>query len=599
MNGSIAFVLIVLAGAAALLISEVLRADLVALLVLVALGVSGVLTPQETLSGFSRSAVITIIAIFILTAGLDKAGVTRTLAELLVRLGGNTEARMLVVLMAAGAALSLFMNNIAAGSVLLPVASGIARERGISPSKLMMPLAFGTLLGGMATLLTTVNILASAILKDNDYQPFGLFDFAPIGIPVMLVGILYMVLVGRRWLPRRGPADWERLMQSSRKQLADIYGLRERWMQAHVPDQSPLAGRTLAEAGLGMELGVNVIAITSDGKARWAPPPSELLQPGANLFLQARTEQVALLQQRGLQVDSDTADAATLRSREMGLYEVILAPRSRAADKTLKAIHFREKYGLNVIAIWQQGRPRRVGLGDMPLQPGDALLVLGPARNAQVLQSEPDFIVLTDIPGEEPRRSKAPYAVGIMLLALVLGGLGILQIAEAMLAGALLMVLVGALTMDEAYQAIEWRAVFLIAGMLPLGLAMSKTGAAALLGNLLVGMFGGGLPIVVAAALIVAGVLFTQIMSGQAAVVILAPIAIAAAVQVGADPRPVTLAVALACSMAFLTPVAHPVNVLVMGPGGYKVKDYARVGALLTVVSVATVIFLLALLYRV
>lgn len=599
MDPQIAFVLIVLLGAAVLLITEVLRSDLVALLVLSALGVSGVLTPQEALSGFSRSAVITIIAIFILTEGLDRTGVTHTLAEWLVRLGGSTEARMLVVLMAAGAFLSLFMNNIAAGSVLLPVAAGIARERNISPSRLMMPLAFGVLLGGTATLLTTVNILAGAFLRDNGLPAFGLLDFAPVGVPLVIIGILYMLLIGRKWLPRRGPADWERMMQTSRRQLAEIYGLRERWVQAHVPQDSPLAGKTLAEAGLGSELGVNVLAIMSNGKARLAPPPSELLHPGANLFLQARTEQISPLQARGLLIHSNADPMAELRSQDVGMYEVILSPRSQAVDKTLRSIHFREKFGLNVIAIWREGRPRRVGLGEMPLQAGDALLVLGPRSRVQLLQAEPDFMVLSDVVGQEPRRAKAPYAVVIMVLALTVSGLGILQIAEAMLAGALLMVLVGALTMDEAYQAIEWRAIFLIAGMLPLGLAMTKTGAAVFLGSLVVGTLGGALPIVVLAALVISAVVLTQIMSGQAAIVILAPIAIATALQMHSNPRTFTLGVAVACSMAFLTPLGHPINVLVMGPGGYKFGDFLRVGILLTVLLVAVLLVLLPILYGV
>lgn len=597
MDSQIAFVLIILIGAAALLITEVLRADLVALLVLIALGVSGVLTPQEALSGFSRSAVITIIAIFILTEGLDRTGVTHTLAEWLVRLGGSTESRMLVVLMAAGAFLSLFMNNIAAGSVLLPVAAGIARERSISPSRLMMPLAFGVLLGGTATLLTTVNILASAFLRDNGLPSFGLLDFAPVGVPLVIIGILYMLLIGRKWLPRRGPADWERMMQSSRRQLAEIYGLRERWVQARVPQDSPLAGKTLAQAGLGSELGVNVLAIMSNGKARLAPPPSELLHPGANLFLQARIEQISPLQARGLLIQPNADPMSELRWQDMGMYEVILSPRSQAVDKTLRAIHFREKFGLNVIAIWREGRPRRVGLGEMPLQQGDALLVLGPRSRVQLLQAEPDFIVLTDVVGQEPRRAKAPYAVAIMVLALMVSGLGILQIAEAMLAGALLMVLVGALTMDEAYQAIEWRAIFLIAGMLPLGLAMTKTGAAAFLGNLMVATLGDALPVVVLAALVISAVVLTQIMSGQAAIVILAPIAIAAALQMRANPRTFMLGVALACSMAFLTPLGHPINVLVMGPGGYKFADYLRVGILLTVLLIGILLILLPIFY--
>lgn len=582
--------------ASVLLITERLRSDLVGLLVLGALGVSGILTPQEALSGFSRSAVITILGIFILTEGLQKTGVTYTLGKWLLRFGGSTESRMLIMLMTAAAFLSLFMNNIAAGAVLLPVAVGIARERKISPSKLMMPLAFGTLLGGMATLLTTSNILASAILRDNNLPQFNLLSFAPIGVPAVVLGIAYMLVIGRRLLPHRAPTDWTRLMQSGRAQLADIYGLHERWFEAQVPASSPLVGKTLPETGLGQELGVNVIAVMLDGKARLAPPPSTRLQAGDVLYLQAREDQVEPLRQHGLEVSAH-APPANLSEENIRLFEVVLSPRSTALGKTLREIKFREKFGLSVVAIWREGRPRRVGVGTLPLQGGDALLVLGPTRRAQMLQAEPDFIVLSDTIEEDVRRSKAGWAAAIMIATLVLSAVGIVQIAEAMLVGGLAMVLVGVLTMDEAYAAIQWRVIFFIAGMLPLGLALSKTGAAAFLSNLIVSSFGGLGPLVVLGGLIALTIVLTQVMTGQAAIVIIAPIAVAAATQLQSNAYAFVLGVALASSMAFLTPLGHPVNVLVMGPGGYKVKDYLRVGALLTVALFILIMVLLPLLY--
>ncbi|MGB8644235.1 MAG: SLC13 family permease [Anaerolineae bacterium] len=599
MNWNAAFVLAVIALAAILFISDRLRPDLIALLVLIVLGVSGILTPQETLSGFSRSAVITILGIFVLTAGLEKTGVTHTLGTWLIRLGGGTEGRMLVVLMLAGAFLSLFMNNIAAGSVLLPVAVGIARERGISPSKLMMPLAFGTTLGGMATLLTTVNILTNAVLTDNHLTPFGLFDFAPIGVPIVFVGIVYMFFIGRQLLPRRAPADWTRLMQASRRQLSDIYGLQERTMHARVPPASQLVGQTLEQAGLGRALGVNVIAIAHHGTARIAPPPSEPLQAGDDLYLEARPDQSELLQQRGVHIEPDAHLFQDLRAEGANLFEFVPAPRSNALGKTLRELHFREKFGLSVVAIWREGKPRRVGIGDLPLQPGDTLLALGSRRRAEIVQSDPDFIVLLSTPEENLRRGKARLALTVMIGALLSSATGVLPVAEAMLAGAIAMVLVGALTMDEVYQSIEWRAIFLIAGMLPAGLAMTKTGAAALVGNLLVTTLGGFPHIILLAGLMLITVALTQVMSGQATIVILAPIAITAALQLQSDPRTFAMGVALASSMAFLTPLGHPVNILVMGPGGYKFGDYVRVGTILTMVLLLVILVLLPLIWGV
>lgn len=596
MSAGAIFVLLLLLVASALFITEILRADLVALLVLGALALSGVLTPQEALSGFSRSAVITILGIFILTAGLQKTGVTLSLGKALVRFGGYTEARMLIVLMAAGAFLSLFMNNIAAGAVLLPVAVGVARERKISPSKLMMPLAFGTLLGGMATLLTTSNILASTALRDNGLPPFDLLSFAPIGIPAVGVGVAYMLVIGRRLLPRRAPADWTRLMQAGRGHLAEIYGLRERWYQAQVPADSRLIGMTLTETGLGEEMGVNVIAMVFNGKALLAPAPGTRVHAGDLLYLQARQDQLLELRERGLEVTPQTS-LSMLSNENIRLFEIVPSPRSTALGKTLRELHFREKYGLSVIAIWREGRPRRVGVGTMPLQGGDAMLVLGPIVSAQLLQSEPDFIVLSDTVEQDVRHSRAPAAAIIMALMLAVSAAGLVPIAVAALVGALAMVLVGALDMDEAYAAIDWRVIFLIAGILPLGLAMTKTGLAADLSNLIVTTLGTFGPLMVLAGLLALATGLTQVMGGQAAIVIVAPIAIAASQQLGSVPNTFVLGAALACSMAFLTPLGHPINVLVMGPGGYKITDYMRVGALLTVLLFVLILTMLTLFY--
>jgi len=278
---------------------------------------------------------------------------------------------------------------------------------------------------------------------------------------------------------------------------------------------------------------------------------------------------------------------------------VILSPRSNAVGKTLREIHFREKYGLSVIAIWREGRPRRVGVGDMALQSGDALLVLGARRRAQLLQSEPDFIVLTTIGAENVRRSKAKWVVAIMVIVLGLSAIGVLPVAEAMLAGGLAAVLSGALTMDEAYQAIEWRVIFLIAGMLPAGVAMTKTGAALWIANGIVNVIGGMGPLVVLLALMIITMLLTQVMTGQATITILAPIALTTAQVIGGNAFTFVLGTALASSMAFLTPLGHPVNVLVMGPGGYKFNDFARVGLLLVILLLILFGILLPLIYGV
>ncbi len=599
---SIAIVLTILAVAVILMVSDRLRPDLVALLVMTSLGVTGLLTPQEVFSGFSRSAVIAIAAIFILTAGLFHTGVTRAIGAHLLRIAGRREARLVSIIMLAGALLSLFMNNIAAAAMLMPAVSGISRRSRVSPSRLLMPLAFATVLGGMATLLTTTNIVVSSLLSAEGLPGFGLLDFAPIGVPVVVAGVGYMILIGRRLLPERWPMQ---RMRSLHRELAELYHLHDDLAEYHVRPDSQLVGRSLADSGLGEKMGVNVLAIVRNSWHRpWlAPAPDMRLRSNDLLVVEGPPAEAAVLETLGLTSGpAPAAWAGELASDVVGLVEAVLSPRTSLAGKTLREIHFREKFGLSVVALWREGRPLRTGLADLPLHFGDALLLQGTRDRIALLSSEHDFIVLDPEPyrpnQEATRPSKAPLAGAIMLAALLASGAGLLPVAEAMLAGALLMVLTGCLTMDEAYQAVEWKAVFLIAGMLPLSVAMSKTGTAELLGRWLVRGLGSFGPLVLAAGLFSLTMLLTQTMAGPAVATIITPIAISAARQVGADPRAFGMDVALATSMAFLTPLGHPVNVLVMGPGGYRFSDFFKVGWPLSLLLLAIILGLLPLFWR-
>lgn len=599
---SIVIVLAILVVAVVLFISDRLRPDLVALLVMIALGVTGVLTPQEVFSGFSRSAVVTIAAIFVLTAGLSQTGVTSTIGKRLLLMAGRQEARLVAIIMLVGAMLSLFMNNIAAAAVLLPAVSGISRRSGVYPSRLLMPLAFATILGGMATLLTTTNIVVSSLLRSQGLPEFGLLDFAPIGVPVVVAGIIYMVFIGLRMLPEYSPIQ---RMRQLHRELAELYHLHDDLAEYCVQPDSPFVGHSLAESGLGEKLGLNVLAIVRDHWHRpWlAPGPDMRLRSNDVLVVEGPPAQPGLLETFGLTSNpARTTWAMELASEAVGLVEVVLAPRSSLAGKTLRAIHFREKFGLTVVALWHNGEPLRTGLADLPLQFGDALLLQGTRDRIALLNSERDFIVLDPEPERPnkraPRPGKARLAVVIMLAALVTSGTGLLPVPEAMVGGALLMVLAGCLTMDEAYQAIEWKAVFLIGGMLPLGIAMGNTGAAELIGRWLVGGLGNFGPVVLVAGLFILAMLLTQAMAGPAVATVMAPIAISTAQQVGADPRAFGMAVALATSMAFLTPLGHPVNILVMSPGGYRFNDYFKVGWPLSLLLLVIILGLLPVFWR-
>ena len=585
---------VILGVSIALFLSEKLRPDLVALLVLVALGATGVLTSDETFSGFSRSAVITILAIYILAMGLERTGVTRQVGNLLIRVAGREEGRLVVVVMLAGAFLSLFMNNIAAASVLLPAVSGAARRSGVTPARLLMPLAFGTILGGMATLFTTTNIVVSSLLRDHDLPGYGVFSFLPFGLPIVFIGVLYMALWGRLKLPAQSPAEKLADLERRENDLAAVYHLGERVRRAGVPARSPLIGKTLEGSGLRQSYGLSVLGIERGGRMIPAPPPDSVVEEEDILFLNGEP--------RGPEGELEVLPAQDFRESEIesaavGIFEAVLSPRSRLIGQTLRDCHFRDRYGMTVIAIWRAGKPLRRGLSELPFELGDGLLLQGGRAHLSRLRTDPDLILLGGDEEAPLATGKSRLALGIMLVTLALAASGLLPVGEVMLGGALAMVLSGVLNMDQAYQAIEWKSVFLVAGMLPMGIAMTKTGAAALLTRWLIALLGGAGPVALLAGLVLLAALLTQAMNGAAVAAVLAPVAIQTAQQVGANPRAMAMGVALATSMAFLTPLGHPVNVLVMGPGGYSFRDYLRVGLPLFLIAGALIVALVPLVW--
>ncbi len=589
----------ILGVAFALLLSERLRADLVALLVVVTLGITGILTPQETFSGFSRSAVITILGIFILAEGLRRAGLGERAGRLILRLAGRSESRLVVLVMVAGAALSLVMNNIAATAVLLPGVSAAARRAGVSPARLLMPLAFGTLLGGMATLLTTANIVVSSLLRDAGYEGFGIFAFAPVGLILVLVGVLYMALVGRRRLPARSIA--ERVRAGEEGDLLDLYGLERRLFRARVPTGSRLIERPLAESGLREVYRVQVVAVERDGKLTPSPDPGTVLQAGDIVHFQGDLDEFRRLDVKPyLEIlpDRDWRER-DLESPEIVVAETVLSPRSSLVGKTMREAHFRTKFGMNVLGIWRAGESLLADLADVRLAFGDALLMQGPRGRLEVLADEPDVIVLPENDSGEGMAvvpSKAGIAVSIMAVSLLAAAFFPRSIGEVILGGALVMVLAGVMSMDQAYQAVEWSTLFLVAGMMTMGIALTKTGAAAGVATGFVHLLGGS-PLALLAAFFVLTVLLVQVMSGAALAAVMAPIAITAAQQTGMDPRSLAMGVALATSMAFLSPLGHPVNLLVMGSGGYRFRDYWRVGWPMTLLLFAVVMLVLPLFW--
>lgn len=598
MLNSLNITLIIAVLAIVLLLSERLRADLVALLVVVALGITGVLTPRETFSGFASSAVVTIVSVFILTEGLRLTGITERAGMLLERVGGTSEGRLVVVIMVAGASLSLLMNNIAAAAILLPAISGLARRSRISPARLLMPLAFATILGGMATLFTTTNIVVSGILRGQNLPGFGVLDFAPVGIPVVVVGISYMAVWGRRLLPQQTQMREAHPLPDERPDLIEVYRLGERLFRARVPASSCFNGKTLVEIGLRENYGVNLVAVERQGRVIHALAADTVLVAGDIVFLEGQLEEFRKHDAAScLEIlPTSEAHADRLESEAVAVVEAVLAPRSTLLGQTLRSARFREKYGMNVLGIWRAGRPIRTNLSDLPLAFGDALLLQGLRRQLPLLRTEPDLIVLTNGEAERsaaPTRLKRWLAPAIMLAALILAAFNTALVGEIMLGGALLMVLTHILTMDQAYGAIEWRSIFLIAGMLPLGLAMTSSGAASLLSDRLIGLLGPAGPLALLAGLLLLTIALTQVINGAVVASVVAPIAVQAAQHAGLNPRALAMGVALASSMAFLTPLGHPVNVLVMGPGGYRFQDFLKVGWLLSLLIFGVIMLFL------
>jgi len=595
--------LVILTAAIVLFLTNWIRADVVALLVLISLGVTGVLTVEEAFSGFSRSAVVTIVAIYVLAAGLNLTGAGERVGNWLGRAAGESEGRLVVLVMVGGAFLSLFMNNIAAAAVLLPGVSSAARHRNVNPARLLMPLAFATILGGMATLFTSTNIVSSGLLAEAGLDGFSVLSFAPVGIPVVIVGVLYMAVVGRRILHERPtPEQFDsRPPDTLEEDLAEIYRLDERLFRARIPPGSYLDHRSLAESTLRELYNVSVMAVERDGRKQLAPSPDTILHAGDVVTLEGSLDEF-----RGrdvepyLEILNPTLDAEQyLESVEITTTEVALAPRSSLIGHTLQEVNFREQFGFSALAIWRGGRPIRRATSSTPLLFGDALLLQGPRARIHLLRRNHDLIMLGEPaePVADVRSSKLGIATAIMVGTLVLAATGLLETAEAMVLGALTMVLVGVLSPDEAYDAVEWRSVVLVAGMLPMGLALTNTGLAAAIADNIMRLTLPYGPLVLFAALFLLSALLVQVISGPAVAAIVVPLAIESARQAGIDPWSLTLGVAMGASMAFLTPLGHPVNVLVMGPGGYRFGDYTRVGLPLALLVTLVILILLPIIY--
>ena len=781
MTLDIAIVLIILGISLILFISEVIRMDLVALLVLGALALTGLVTAEEAFDGFSNGAVITVWAMFILSEGLTRTGIADIIGRQVMKLGGRREFSMILVIMITGAVLSAFMNNIGVAALMLPVVVDVARRTRIPASRLLMPLAYSTLLGGLMTMIgTPPNLLISESLKRFGFEPFKLFDFTPIGGAVMAVGVIFVAFFGRFLLPKQIAEHGKHVSQRS---LRAQYKLHERTFMMRVPTNSILVGKTLAESRIGTSTGLIILALVRQGRSEPLPSRQTVLRGGDGILVQGRVDQfrelrrwsdlviereapvlksmvaskiayaevtisdtsplvselvrhaafrtrfnvsvvglrrrnqyrltnlayvplrkgervlvqgeidaVAQLEKfsdftdvgllKGERLDeqyrtdermfvvrlpkeSDLAGASLKKSRlpdvfdfrivaifrdsaltvmprgdeiliggdllliegqpsdldvlrglqdfeietsvpanlgafeseRLTLMDATLDPRSTLAGLTVGELNFRERYGIELAGIWREGEMVGTDIADERLQIGDALLLLGPRERLQLLSTDSDFLILTPLGQKPPDTRRAPLAAFIMLAVVVSVMMGKAPISVAAVVGGSIMVLTGCLNMEQAYRAIDWRAIFLIAGMLPLGTAMADSGAATYLAGQVMTLLGDAGPWPVIMGLYVLTAMATMIIPTAALVVLMAPIVLSAMGDMGLRPETAMMAVAMAASASFTSPISHPANILVMGPGGYRFIDYLKVGVPLTIVVFITVMVMLPILW--
>jgi di/tricarboxylate transporter len=779
MTIEIILVFLILIAALVLFFTGWVRMDIVALLVLGSLAITGLVSPAEALSGFSNPAVVTVWAMFILSAALYQTGIARIIGRQVVHLSGKTEWRMIIAIMLTSGLLSAVMNNIGVAVLMLPVVMDIARTTGRPPSRLLMPLAYGSLLGGLTTLIgTPPNLLVSYALQDAGLRPFQLFDFTPVGIGVMLGGILFVAFVGRHFLPVRDVTQSDGNDRKKKMALPTSYDLQQRTFLMRIKKGSELAGKTLAESRLRAALGINVLSVKREGGGTILDPgPDTVLRDNDTLFVQGRLDAIKALREwkillpeekeinlqkilfegtmffeatlgekasanihnpddllkasrinvlaikrdgslrrihtrkeaimatdilllhgeegeleklrgkgilegirplahneltsgfrlhetlfimeitqdselfekvsddtqlgsafglsalgilkqggqletilpgqplkkgdhvlvqgnikdlpllRGLidiELPEETAPGPqSLESGEIIMAEIVLAPRSLLAGKTLREINFRKKYGVTVLAIWREGRAYRTNLHNMPLRFGEALLLYGKREKIELIGNEDDFILLTDSMPQQLRTHKAMTAALVMAVILIPVLVGFIPLAISAVIGIALMVLTGCLKMEEAYRAIEWRSVFLIAGLLPLGAAMQQTGAATLMAEGVVELFGGFGPWGIVVGLYLLTIISTLAIPPAALVVVMSPVALQAAASFDISPHSIMMAMSIAAAGSFLSPISHPANLLVMGPGGYKFTDYIKLGLPLSLVVMAIVMLLL------
>ena len=577
-------------------IAEWLPVDITALCVAVILIVLGLVTPDEGIAGFGNSATITVMAMFILSAGITRTGVVQIFRDLLLRWGGKSITRQILVMGLLVGSISGFINNTAVVAIFLPIIEDWCKKRGVSPSKLLMPLSFVTILGGMITVIgTSTNVLASGVAKDLGYEEFSLFQFTKLGIVTFLIGLAYMAFIAPRLLPNR--------RNLNNDIVSEDYGLEDYVTEIIVKPNSKLIGKTLRSAQLRRDFSVDILEIVRDGARLPQPIGSRQILADDLLMVRGKTEDVLKIRtEQDLDLLPDIKFnpqnlEQELSSASEGVAEVLILSNSRLIGTTLKNIKFRQRYNLTVLAIRRGEELIRDRLNNTSLRFGDLLLVRGDKQSLLGLQTTRELLVIEQKEPEAIRRDKAWIAIAIIIGVILLAAFDILPILVSALAGVVLMIVTGVLKPGELYGAVRWDVIFLLAGLIPLGTAMENSGATQWLADNLMAVGGNLNGYWILLFFFVVTSLLTEILSNNASVVLLIPIAVKVAESLDLNPVAMMFAVTFAASNSFMTPIGYQTNTMVYSPGGYKFSDFFRVGAPLNLLMAIVTPLLIVGLY--
>jgi di/tricarboxylate transporter len=605
MTADALFVFGLLAAAVVLFASDRLRPDVVALLVILALVLGDILPATQAVAGFGDPLVILIASLFVVGEGLVRTGVAYQLGQGLIRWAGPSETRLLVLLMLAVAGLGAFMSSTGVVAIFIPVVLGITARLGLSPGRLMMPMAFAALFSGLLTLIATPpNLVVNDALRSAGLQPFGFFGITPIGLLALALGIVHLVVIGSRLLPAQLPNTGAAGRRQTLLELAESYNMTEQLHRLRLDPHSPLLGQTVADAQLRTRYGVTIVGIGRTERFAETISPAlatSAFRPADVLYVVGPDEALtALCAAEGLSRLSIAESQQHSLVQELGLVEVMLPPDSELIGQTLRQAAFRTHHGLSVLGIRRNRRPVPGNLSEEKLAFGDTLLVAGAWKQISLLQSDHRRFVVLSLPAElsevAPAYRQAPFALAILLAMVLLMTFGIVPNVVAVLLAALAMGLFRCLRMEDAYHSINWPTLVVIAGLLPLARALEQTGGVTLIADGLVAGLGGFGPLALLAGIFLLAALIGMFISNTATALLMAPIAIAAAQKVGASPYPFAMTVAVAASAAFATPVSSPVNTLVLAPGGYRFIDFVRVGGPLLLLVMALTLLVVPLL---